>query len=171
MLMLLAGGGGLLSFNPGFAIWVAITLILFIWLMNKYAVPPIMNALEEREKNIKDSLESAEKALAKAEKISEENKKALREAEAKAQQLMKDAKEEAELIRAERIAKAKEEAEELIENARNTIEQEKKQALVDLRNEVAKLAIESASRIIDAELDEAKNSKLVDNFIDDISKN
>jgi len=169
--MLLAGGGGLLSFNPGFAIWVAITLILFIWLMNKYAVPPIMNALEEREKNIKDSLESAEKALAKAEKISEENKKALREAEAKAQQLMKDAKEEAELIRAERIAKAKEEAEELIENARNTIEQEKKQALVDLRNEVAKLAIESASRIIDAELDEAKNSKLVDNFIDDISKN
>jgi len=171
MLMLLAGGGGILSFNPGFAIWVAITLILFIWLMNKYAVPPIMNALEEREKKIKDSLETAEKALAKAEKISEENKKALREAEAQAQQLMKEAKEEAELIRAERIAKAKKEAEQLIENARNSIEQEKKQALVDLRNEVAKLAIESASRIIDSELDEAKNSKLVENFIDDISKN
>jgi len=171
MLMLLAGGGGILSFNPGFAIWVAITLILFVWLMNKYAVPPIMNALEEREKKIKDSLETAEKALAKAEKISEENKKALREAEAQAQQLMKEAKEEAELIRAERIAKAKKEAEQLIENARNSIEQEKKQALVDLRNEVAKLAIESASRIIDSELDEAKNSKLVENFIDDISKN
>lgn len=171
MLILLAGGGGILSFNPGFAIWVAITLVFFIWLMNKYAVPPIMNALEEREKRIKDSLESAEKALAKAEKISEENKKALREAEAKAQQLMKEAKEEAELIRAERIEKAKKEAEQLIENARNSIEQDKKQALVDLRNEVAKLAIESASRIIDSELDEAKNNKLVNSFIDDISKN
>jgi len=171
MLMLLAGGGGILSFNPGFAIWVAITLILFVWLMNKYAVPPIMNALEEREKKIKDSLESADKALAKAEKISEENKKALREAEAKAQKLMKEAKEEAELIRAERIAKAKKEAEQLIEDARSSIEQEKKQALVELRDEVAKLAIESASRIIDAELDEKKNNKLVKNFIDDISKN
>ena len=170
-MLLLAGGGGLLSFNTGFALWIAITMVVFILLMAKFAVPPIMKALEERESKIKDSLESAENALAKAEKISKDNEKALREAEVKAQQIRKEAVEEAELIRAERIKKAKEEAEQLVEQARTSIDQEKKQALVSLRQEVAKLAVQSASIIIDAELDSEKNNKLVDKFLSDLPKN
>ena len=170
-MLLLAGGGGLLSFNTGFALWIAITMVIFILLMSKFAVPPIMKALEERESKIKDSLESAETALAKAEQISKDNEKALREAEVKAQQIRKEAVEEAELIRAERIKKAKEEADQLVEQARTSIEQEKKQALVELRKEVAKLAVQSASIIIDSELDTEKNNKLVDNFLSDLPKN
>jgi F-type H+-transporting ATPase subunit b len=170
-MLLLAGGGGLLSFNTGFALWIAITMVVFILLMAKFAVPPIMKALEERESKIKDSLESAENALAKAEKISKDNEKALREAEVKAQQIRKEAVEEAELIRAERIKKAKEEADQLVEQARTSIDQEKKQALVELRKEVAKLAVQSASIIIDAELDSEKNNKLVDKFLSDLPKN
>lgn len=171
MTYLLAGGGGLLSFNTGFAIWILVSLIAFLFVMMKYAVPPIMTALREREQNIKESLESAEQAIAKAEQISKDNEKALREAEVKAQQIRKEAVEEAELIRAERISKAKEEAAQLIEQARTSIEQEKNQALVELREEVAKLAIKSASIIIDAELDNEKNNKLVDNFLSDLPKN
>lgn len=171
MTFLLAGGGGLLSFNPGFAIWILISLIAFLYVMMKYAVPPIMTALQEREQNIKESLESAEKAIAKAEKISKDNEKALREAEVKAQQIRKEAVEQAELIRTERIGKAKEEAAQIIEQARASIEQEKNQALVELREEVARLAIKSASIIIDAELDNEKNNKLVDSFLSDLSKN
>lgn len=171
MTFLLAGGGGLLSFNTGFAIWILVSLIAFLLVMIKYAVPPIMTALQERERNIKESLESAEQAIAKAEQISKDNQKALREAEVKAQQIRKEAVEEAELIRTERISKAKEEAAQLIEQARTSIEQEKNQALVELREEVAKLAIKSASIIIDAELDNEKNNKLVGNFLSNLSKN
>lgn len=171
MTILLAGGGGLLSFNPGFALWVLLSMILFIFVMAKYAVPPIMKALVERENRIKDSLESAEKALEKAEQISQDNKKALREAEAKAQQIHKEAIEQADLVRQERIEKAKEEADLLLENARLTIEQEKKQALEELRKEVAELAIQSASMILDSEIDKTKNTKIVNDFIDDLSKN
>ena len=57
MTFLLAGGGGLLSFNPGFALWILVSMILFIAVMMKYAVPPIMTALTAREASIKDSLE------------------------------------------------------------------------------------------------------------------
>ena len=169
MTFLLAGGGGLLSFNPGFALWILISMIVFILVMMKYAVPPIMAALVAREAKIKDSLESAEKALARAEEVSKDNEKALREAEAKAQKIRKEALEEAELLRSERISK--DEAAQIIEQAKASIEQEKKQALLELRNEVAQLAIKSASVIIDAELDNDKNNKLVDNFITDLSKN
>ncbi|GAA5520448.1 ATP synthase subunit b, sodium ion specific [Fodinibius salicampi] len=170
-MLLLAGGGGILSFNGGFAIWVLISMIIFLWIMGKYAVPLIMDALQEREERIKDSLESAEKALNRAEQISKDNEKALREAEKKAQEIRKEAIQEAEMLRAERIEKSKKEAEEMIAQAKKTIEQEKERALMELRDEVVHLAVQSASKIIDAELDEKKNSKLVESFIKDISKN
>lgn len=168
---LLLAGGSFLSFNTGFALWILISMVVFLWAMTKYAVPPIMIALQEREANIKESLESAEKAIERAEQISKDNEKALREAEAKAQQIRKEAVEEAEMIRTERMQKAKDEAAQVLEQARLTIEQEKKQALQELRTEVARLAVESASMIIDAELDEEKNNKLVDNYLSDLSKN
>src|SRR6056297_2942376 len=161
-----SGGGGILNFNSGFAIWVAITLIIFLIVMGKYAVPLIMDALSERENRIKESLESAERALNRAEEISKNNEQALREAEVKAQKIRKEAIEEAEMLRAERIEKSKEEAAQILEQARTTIEQEKKRALIELRDEVAKLAVKSASIILDSELDEQKNSKLVNNYIE-----
>ena len=167
----IAASGGILSFNTGFAIWVLISMVVFLLIMGKYAVPPILQALNEREQRIKDSLESAEKAIAKAEKISQENKQALKDAEIEAQKIRKEALEEAEILRTEKIEKAKKDAAKIVEDAKKTIEQEKKQALTDLRNEVAELAVKSASMIIDAELDQAKNKKLVDNFIGDLSKN
>jgi F-type H+-transporting ATPase subunit b len=171
MLLLAAGGGGILSFNGGFAIWVAITLIIFLFVMGKYAVPLIMDALSERENRIKESLASAEIALSRAEQISKDNEKALREAELKAQQIRKDAIKEAEMLRAERIEKSKEEAAHILEQARATIEQEKKRALLELRDEVARLAVHAASLILESELDEKRNNKLVDSFIDDVSNN
>ena len=67
------GGGGILNFNTGFAIWVIITLVIFLYVMSKYAVPHIMKSLDERRTEYKNSLESAEKAIAKAEQISEDN--------------------------------------------------------------------------------------------------
>jgi F-type H+-transporting ATPase subunit b len=42
---------------------------------------------------------------------------------------------------------------------------------VELRDEVARLAVLSASKILDSEIDEQKNNKLVNNFISNISKN
>ncbi|MEX0894281.1 MAG: F0F1 ATP synthase subunit B [Balneolaceae bacterium] len=170
MMTVFLAGGGILSFNTGFAIWVLISMLIFLWLMGKYAVPPIVKALNDREKRIKESLESAENAIAKAERIAKDNKKAMREAEVKAQQIRKKALEEAEILRSERIEKAKEEASRLLEDARNTIEQEKKRALLELRNEVADLAVQSASIILDAELDKEKNRKLVDDYIHKLSE-
>lgn len=163
-------GGGLLAFDTGFGFWVLISTLLFLYLMNKYLVPPIMKALQEREERIKDSLDSAEKALAKAEQISKDNEKALKDAEIHAQKIRKEALEDAENLRADKIEKAKKDAAKILEDARVTIEQEKKRALNELRNEVAELAVKSASLIIKSELDETKNRKLVDNFISDISK-
>jgi F-type H+-transporting ATPase subunit b len=171
MAVIMAGGGGLLSFNTGFAIWVAISLVLFMFIMYKFALPPIMAALDERENNIRESLEAAEKALAQAEKVGRENEAVLREAELKAQQVRKEAVREAEVIREERLEKSRLEAAKLLDDARATIEQEKKRALAELRKEVTHLAIEASSKILKENMDSDRNRKLVDAFVDDIAKN
>lgn len=160
-----------MDIDAGLFWWELIAFIAFVYILGKFAWRPMLNALQERENSIRDSLDAAENAMKKAEKISKENEAALREAEIMAQKIRKEAVEEAELLRADRLEKAKKEADELVEHARSTIEQEKKRALLELRKEVADLAIKAASTIIDAELDAEKNRKLVDNFLKDLSKN
>lgn len=169
--LFMAGGGGLLSFNSGFAIWVAISMIIFLFVMYKFALPPIMKGLDERETRIRESMEAAEKALAKAEEISKNNEVVLREAEVKAQQIRKEAVTDAEELRAERMEKSRLEAEKLLADARATIEQEKKQALAELRKEVTSLAIEASSKILKENMDTEKNQKLVNTFVNELSKN
>ena len=163
--------GGLLDVDPGLFVWIFITFILFITVFAKLAWKPILSAWQTREESIKYSIEAAERALKKAEEISKDNEKALKEAELVAQRIRSEAASEAEAIRADKIEKAKDEAAKLLEQARATIDAEKRRALQELRNEVADLAVKSARMIIDAELDADKNKKLVDNFINDLSKN
>lgn len=161
----------LINVDPGLIIWIAVTLVLFLLILSKFAWKPLLAALQERESRIQESLDSAENALKRAEEISRQNQDALKEAEAKAQQIRREALEEAELLRADRMEKAKQEAVKLIEHARTEIEQEKKKAMTDLRKEAADIAVKAAAMILDAELDQTKNKKLVDSFIRDLPEN
>ncbi len=161
---------GLLDVDFGLFFWVLITFLLFLFLLTKFAWKPILNALGEREKAIKESLEAAEKAKEDAMRISKENEKALKKAESISQKMRKEAIEEAEALRADRAEKAKVEAEKLLDQARSTIEQEKKKALLELRAEVSKMAIEAASRILDEEIDEKRNKKIVDRYIKELNQ-
>jgi F-type H+-transporting ATPase subunit b len=161
----------LINADPGLFIWTAVVFGLFILLLARYAWKPLLASLQQREHSIKESLEAAEKAMIRAEQIGKANEEALREAEQMAQKMRREAMDEAERIRADRMEKAKQEVDELLTKARQTIEQEKKRAMVELRNEVAELAIQSASMILDNELDADKNKKLVDLYIANLSKN
>ncbi len=163
--------GGLLDVDPGLFVWILITFLIFVFIFAKLAWKPILNALEQREESIKDSIQAAEKALKKADEITRDNEKALKEAEATAQRIRLEAMNDAEAIRADKIEKAKDEAAKLLDQARAAIEAEKKKALQELRNEVADLALQSARMILDTELDASKNKKLVDNFINEVSNN
>jgi len=161
----------LINFEPGLIIWIAISFVIFLLILKKFAWGPLLSALDEREKSIQESLDSAEKAMKRAEDISKKNDEVIREAEMTAQRIRKEAKEEAEQIRADIIDKSRVEAERVKEQTLSTIEQEKKKAKLELRNLVAELSIQAAEIILRAELDEKKNKKLVDDFIKDLSKN
>ncbi|MEX0929509.1 MAG: F0F1 ATP synthase subunit B [Balneolales bacterium] len=161
---------GLLDVDSGLFFWVLITFLLFLFILAKFAWKPILGALGERELNIKNSLEAAKKAMAEAERISRQNENAVRDVEAMAQKIRKEAQEKADALRDERMDQAKREAAKLLEQARSTIEQEKRKALVELRTEVAELAIKATTLILENEIDATKNKALVDNLIHDLSE-
>lgn len=161
----------LVNVDPGLFIWTAVIFLSFLLILAKFVWKPLLGSLLQREQSIRESLDAAETAMKKAEQVSKANEDALRQAELVAHGIRKDAMDEAEKIRAERIEKAKAEAAALVDAAKTAIDQEKKRAIEELRNEVADLAILSAKKILSAELDEKKNRALVDGFIKDLSGN
>jgi F-type H+-transporting ATPase subunit b len=69
------------------------------------------------------------------------------------------------------VAKAHESAKTMMGQAKEDIQREKETALLQLKNEVADLAMNAAEKIIDETLDEAKQKKLVDNVLQSLPKN
>ncbi|PHM66114.1 F0F1 ATP synthase subunit B [Xenorhabdus stockiae] len=143
----------------------AIAFVLFVLFCMKYVWPPIMAAIEKRQKEIADGLASAERAkknldLAQA-NATDQLKKAKADAHAiieqankQRAQIIDDARTEAELERSKIVAQAHAE-----------VEAESKRVREELRKQVALLAIAGAEKIIERSVDEAANSDIVDKLV------
>ena len=161
----------LLSPNFGLFFWMTVTFLCLLFVMRKLAWGPITTALREREEKIDTSIRSAEKALAEAKQIQSDNAKARREADQDAQRVIREARDASEQLRAEEVEKTQVKIQAMQEAARVEIEREKESALNELRSEVADLAIRAAEKILDDSLDQSRQKRLVDSFIDGLGKN
>ena len=161
----------ILAPNAGLAFWITVVFIILLIVLRKYAWGPIVGAMEEREETIDASIKRAEKALAEAKQIQADNEKARREAEQKAQHILRQARDQAEELRSKERDKTREQLQQMQEQARAEIEREKQSALDELRDEVADLAIRAAGKILDEKLDASRQRRLVDKFIDDLPQN
>ena len=162
---------GLLQPKPGLLIFTLIVFGLVMLILRRFAWGPISKALEDRERNIEDSLSQAEKALAEAKAIQADNEKARRAAEAQATQILREAREAAERTATDLRAQADQRIAERLAQAEADIERQKQSALGELRAEVAGLAITAAEKIIREKLDATEQRRLVDQFIDTLPRN
>ncbi len=161
----------LLKVEPGLAFWTVVAFSLVFWILSKYAWPAITTAMETREEKIAESMDRAEKALAEARQISADNEKARREAEQEAQRILREAREASERLRADELDKTRAQIKQSQEAAQAEIEREKQSALEQLRTEVTELAIQAAGKILQENMDDSRQRKLVDRFIDDLPRN
>ena len=159
----------LLAPNAGLIFWWAITFGALLYLLRRYAWGPISSALEEREHTIADSLGRAEAALAESERVQASNQQARKEAEAEAQRLMRQARDEAEQLRETELLRIRQEISDMRTQAQDQIARDKDSALQALRSEVADLAILAAEKILREQLDDASNKRLVAQFMDDFA--
>ena len=161
----------ILSVEPGLAIWTLVAFTLVFLILRRYAWPAITEAMETREEKITESMDRAEKALAEAKQISADNQKARREAEQEAQRILREAREASERLRADELDKTRGQIKQSLEAAQAEIEREKQSAIEQLRTEVTELAIQAAGKILHENMDNARQRKLVDKFIEDLPKN
>ncbi len=161
----------LLAPDAGLIVWITITFAVLLFLLKKFAWGPITSALATREDTIRESMEQAERALAEAKQLQSDNTKARREAEAQAQSIMREARDESERLRTEEVDKTRDQIHQLQETAQAEIEREKENALNSLRQEVADLAIQAAEAILRENLDADRQKKIVEDFLGDLSKN
>ena len=161
----------LLSVEPGLIIWTILIFVLLVLILKKYAWKPLLDALSERERGIKDSIEKAEYLKQEAEKILEENKRMLAKADEESRKILNESKELASKMRNELMSKTNEDAAKLLKQAKSEIEREKVAALNSLKDEVADLVVKAAGKIIDENLNTDKQKKLIDNFINKIPQN
>ena len=155
----------LLDPHLGTIIWTLITFVLVLLVLKKWAWPPILAALDEREQSIRDAIEGAAQARQEAEAVLDEHRAKLEAAEDEARQIVAEAREAGEKVRQDIVAQAREESQRTIDQARTSIESEKRAAIAQLRREMADLAVQAAGVLIDANLDDEKNRGLVDDLI------
>ena len=161
----------LLSPHPGLILWTIITFVVVLVILKAKAWGPLLGALDERERSIREALETADRAREEAQVQQAEHEKRLIEAESQARQIVSEAREAAEKVGQKVVADAKEEAERMADRAREAIQFEKRAALAELRREVADMAVGAAGKILNAELDADRNRKLADDFIADLPSN
>jgi F-type H+-transporting ATPase subunit b len=156
---------GIMELNPGLTLWTAITFLVLIVVLGKFAWGPIVKMLDERERTIRDAIDQAKKERAEAERMLFEQKASLAKAQREAAELAQRSKQEVEAMRIELTARARKEADDLVAQARQQIQEEKSKALLELKGQVADLAIDAARRLIQSSLDEKSQRALVEEYI------
>lgn len=160
----------MLDLDPGMMIWTWITFLVVLIILSKIALKPILAAIENREKTIRDDLDEAQKQRQQAEDLLEKHRQMVSAAESEGQKILKENQQLAEKARQEMIEKSRLEADKLIEKARQEIEHQKESALAELKSEVADLAIGAAEKIIHQSLDKEKQKTVVDEYIKSMPK-
>lgn len=163
------GGSPLLRFDPGVGIWALVVFVLLLLLLKKFAWTPILDALDAREKSVRESLDQAANIQAENTRLAQEQAKQLAEARAQAQAIVATAREAGEALKKSLETAAQEEKQRILASAAQEIEAQKRAAVSELRKTTAELSIGIAEKLIRQNLDEAKSRALVDQLIQEVT--
>lgn len=139
-----------------------VVFLIVLAIAAKVIWPPIMKGLDERERKIREEIQSAEEAREQAKKVLSDYEKSLAQARDEANQMVAKAKADAKAVAEELRSKNEAELTEMKERAMREIHSAKRTAITELHQEAASLASGIASRILEREINEQDQQKLVE---------
>lgn len=155
-----------LGINLGYLISQIFNFTLLAVLLYFIAYKPILRMLDERSARIKKGLEDAENASRRAAEMEQEFERRMAEARREGQEIIAQATQMGEKTRQEILDQAREESRAMIEKAKEEISRERDQAMAELRQQVADLALAVSEKVIGASLDEHKHRQLIAEFLE-----
>ena len=142
----------LLTPSFGLIFWTLLAFIIVFFILKKYAWKPILNSLDQREKGIADSLETAQRVREEMAQLKNENEELLARAREERGVMLKEARQTKEKIINEAKEQAKAEANKIISETQQAITVQKMAAITEVKNEVGKLVIEISEKVLRKEL-------------------
>src|SRR5687768_10485532 len=142
----------LLTPSFGLIFWTLLAFIIVFFILKKFAWKPILKALNDREKGISDSLETADRVRAEMSQLKSENEELLAQAREERAAMLKEARDIKDRIVNDAKEQAKTEASKIMTETQQAIEQQKMAAMTDVKNQVGKMVIEVAEKILRKEL-------------------
>ena len=154
-----------LGISPNLLITQIVNFVILLVLLRLLLYKPILNMLASRKQKIQESLEYAERVKRDAADQQKEFDRKLEEARREAQAAAASAAQVGEKEREVILAQAREEARQMIEQAKGQIEYERKQMMSDLREQVVRLSLLAAQRVVSQSLDDQAHRQLVSDFL------
>jgi F-type H+-transporting ATPase subunit b len=167
---ILLAASSLVDVRPGLIFWTLVTFILVALLLRRVAWGPILKVVDEREKTIAASIESAKRERAEAERLLAEQKETFQKARAEAAEMMRRNAEDVEKLRNDLVARARAEAEAQKTDALREIANERVKAVAEVKKTAADLAIQITEKLLNKHLDEATQKDLANQYLAEVSR-
>ena len=145
-----------------------ITFVIFVWFIKAYLWEPLTQAMEDRTNKISEGLASAELGEKRIEEANIEYKKIVDDAKLKASDVIAMAQQQSGLMIDDAKATSKKEADKIISLADQQLAQDVNIAKEQLKNDISRIAIECAEKIIKAEINEEKHKAIFDDALKEL---
>lgn len=152
----------------GLILWTLIAFVVVFFILAKYAWKPILKSLDEREKNISDSILSAENVKKEMAALKSEHEALFSKAREERSQMMREAKEIRDKIIQDAKEEARKETSKIVADAQIVINQQKMAAITDLKNQVGNLVLEVSEKVLRRELSDKREQE---KYIQELAKN
>ncbi|HZY39772.1 MAG TPA: F0F1 ATP synthase subunit B [Mucilaginibacter sp.] len=146
----------LVSPNPGLILWTAISFLILLFILGKYAWKPILKAVSDRENSIESALLKADAVREEMARLTSENEALLKQARAERDSILAEATKVKNQIIYDAKEAAQKEGARQIEIARIEINSQKAIAMADVKNQVASLSIEIAEKVLRKQFEDSK---------------
>ena len=145
-----------------------INFLILLFILGKFAYKPLMKVLDERRERVANDLETAEKTRVEAEALKAQYSKQLADAREEANAILDKANKAGQKVHDDYMAQAQAEKDQMMTAAKQTIADEKDQALTYVRAQVITLATEIASKVVDQKLNSAADQEMVAKTADSV---
>jgi F-type H+-transporting ATPase subunit b len=157
----------MLDFTVTFAITIVNLTILF-FILRAILFKPVTKFMNNRTAKIRNDIDFAEKDRAAAKTLLEQYTSELKNADEKAEAIIRQAREQADALSTRRLEETRREAEILIANARKQIEAEQKAAALLFKTEAARLIVAASSRLLQREVNAEDSRRLIDRSMEEL---
>jgi len=158
-----------LHFLTPLLFWTCVSFGVLMYLLNKFALPGLMEMLDQREKKIKDDLADADRLKKEARDLLSQYESKLKAVYQEGQVILENARKQAQEQLDDNAKRVKQETDRMLADAKSEVSRDKQKALQDVQKAAVELSLLAAEKILARNLSDTDHKRLVDEALQEIS--